>query len=261
MNIVSFGGGSNSSAMLIGMYERGIAVDLILFADPGAEMPHTYEHINTMNKWLTDHGMPGITVVETVDELGNRLTLEADCLSHKTLPSIAYGFKTCSQKHKLRPQNKFCNNYQPCVDIWAKDEKVFKYIGYDAGEEHRKDNAYKYDIQDTKFINVYALIEWGWDRKDCIDKIKEHGLPLPGKSSCFFCPSMKKHEIKQLRRQHPDLFDRALAIEQNAKDNLITVKGLGRSWAWEDYINGVESQITMCAYYEDNDMPCGCYDG
>ena len=105
------------------------------------------------------------------------------------------------------------------------------------------------------------MIDWGWYREDCIKKIEEYGLPLPGKSSCFFCPSMKKHEIKSLMRNHPELLERALKIENNAKDNLITVKGLGRSYAWEDFIKNIESQIEMCIEYDDGTMPCGCYDG
>ena len=44
MNVVSFGGGTNSTAMIVGMYLHKIPVDLILFADPGAEQPHTYEY-------------------------------------------------------------------------------------------------------------------------------------------------------------------------------------------------------------------------
>lgn len=36
MNIVSFGGGTNSTAMIIGMYLHKIPIDLILFADTGA---------------------------------------------------------------------------------------------------------------------------------------------------------------------------------------------------------------------------------
>ena len=52
MNVVSFGGGTNSTAMIIGMYLHKIPIDLILFADPGAEQPHTYEFIQTFNVWL-----------------------------------------------------------------------------------------------------------------------------------------------------------------------------------------------------------------
>ena len=41
MNIVSFGGGTNSAALLIGLYKHKIPIDLITFADTGAEHPHT----------------------------------------------------------------------------------------------------------------------------------------------------------------------------------------------------------------------------
>ena len=61
MNVVSFGGGTNSTAMIIGMYLHKIPIDLILFADPGAEQPHTYEFIQTFNVWLEKHGLPTIS--------------------------------------------------------------------------------------------------------------------------------------------------------------------------------------------------------
>ena len=48
ISVVSFGGGVNSSAMLIGMHERGITPDAILFSDTGGEKPETYQHIEDM---------------------------------------------------------------------------------------------------------------------------------------------------------------------------------------------------------------------
>ena len=114
MNVVSFGGGTNSTAMIIGMYLHKIPIDLILFADTGGEQPHTYEFIETFNGWLEKHGLPQITSVQYHDKDGNRLTLEQECINSGTLPSIAYGFKRCSLKHKIGTQEKFCNNYQPC---------------------------------------------------------------------------------------------------------------------------------------------------
>lgn len=79
MNIVSFGGGTNSTAMIIGMHQAGIPIDLIMFADPGAEQPHTYEFIQTFNGWLKVHGLPEITPVYYTEKDGNRLTLEQEC--------------------------------------------------------------------------------------------------------------------------------------------------------------------------------------
>ena len=110
MNVVSFGGGTNSTAMIIGMYLHKIPIDLILFADTGGEQPHTYEFIETFNGWMEKHGLPKITSVQYHDKDGNRLTLEQECINSGTLPSIAYGFKRCSLKHKIGTQEKFCNN-------------------------------------------------------------------------------------------------------------------------------------------------------
>jgi hypothetical protein len=56
------------------------------------------------------------------------------------------------------------------------------------------------------------------------------------KSACWFCPASKKPEIVWLQQHHPDLLGRALAIERNARDGLTSVKGLGRSFSWEEYL-------------------------
>lgn len=261
MNIVGYGGGTNSTAMLIGLYHRGIPVDLILFSDTGGEQPHTYDFLPVMSQWLSEHGMPEITKVEYTDHNGDRMTLENECLRSGTLPAIAYGYKKCSLKHKVGPQDKFCNHYQPCLDVWAKGERVTKFIGFDAGKEQRRDHAIVYDIVDKKYKKEYPLIDWGWYRKDCIATIEQEGLPLPGKSSCFFCPSMKHREIHTLYHQHRDLYDRAIAIEDNAKPNLISVKGLGRDWSWQDFVEADKNQTAMCWMFPEHDMPCGCYDG
>lgn len=62
--------------MILGMYHKHIPVDLILFADPGGEQPHTYAYLPIMNDWLVRHGLPAIQTVTYRDKDGNRLTLE-----------------------------------------------------------------------------------------------------------------------------------------------------------------------------------------
>ena len=274
MNIVSFGGGTNSTAMIVGMYLHEIPVDLILFADTGAEQPHTYQFIATFNEWLRQHGLPEITTVFHTDKDGNRMKLEDECIKSGTLPSIAYGFKRCSLKHKIGPQVKYCNNNPMCMAAWAAGDRVNKYIGYDAGETRRVQHAALIDEQDKKYKNHYPLYVWGWDRAECVRVIERAGLPLPGKSSCFFCPSMKKKEIEALWTDYPELFDRAVAIEKNAAPTLTTVKGLGRGWSWESYHNEYlqtkafeDAQITFDDLFPETPggclcgAPCGCYDG
>jgi hypothetical protein len=247
--------------MLIGLYNNHIPVDLILFADTGGEQPHTYKYLAIMDKWLSEHGMPEITMVRYTDKGGNNLTLEEECLLSGTLPSIAYGYKSCSLKYKKSTQDKFCNSAPACKEVWASGKRVVKYIGFDAGEEHRRTHAHIFDVMDKKYQNEYPLIDWGWGREECVEAIRQAGLPVPGKSSCFFCPSMKKREIRTLYHKHRDLYDRAVAIEREAAPGLITVKGLGRGWSWEDFIAADIAQLSMCGMYPEVDMPCDCYDG
>ena len=58
MNIVSFGGGTNSAALLIGLYKHKIPIDLITFADTGAEHPHTYQFIEIGSPQCSMTGLP-----------------------------------------------------------------------------------------------------------------------------------------------------------------------------------------------------------
>ena len=148
--MVSYGGGVNSTALLIGLHQHRIPVDLILFADTGAEHPHTYAYLDIMDRWLKEHGMPPITRVYKTTRDSKRLTLEQECLQSGTLPSIAYGFKRCSLKHKIGPQEKFCNHYLPCQKVWAAGKRVVKFIGYDAGEGYRSDKVLLGDLADPK---------------------------------------------------------------------------------------------------------------
>ena len=250
-HIVAFGGGVDSTAMVIGLVNRKQPIDLILFADTGAERPETYKHIEYFSKWLKDRNYPEIIVVRKIKDEKIR-TLEEECLEINSLPSIAYGFKRCSDHYKIRPQHKFIKSWQPAIDTWAKGEKCIKYIGYDAGETRRMENALK--RVDNMYENKYPLIEWGWEREECIEEIKKAGVELPGKSACFFCPSSRPKEIIDLYEKHPDLIERALNIEKNAE--LTTIKGLGRNYSWSDVIRAHQSQMTLpfCGF----DLPCEC---
>ena len=57
---VAYGGGSNSTALLLRFHELGIVPNLILFADTGGERPDVYKGIEQLNAWLPTVGMPEI---------------------------------------------------------------------------------------------------------------------------------------------------------------------------------------------------------
>ena len=123
--------------------------------------------------------------------------------------------------------NKFRNSWPPAIEAWAAGRKVTVAIGYDAGPKDSR----RSDLQeDAKYTYWYPLREWGWDREECMRRIRLAGLPVPPKSSCFFCPAMKPIEVVHLAHETPDLFLRALQIEENARERggLKKIEGLWR---------------------------------
>lgn len=228
--VVSFGGGVDSTALLVELKNRGIRPDLILFADTGGEKPETYAHVRTVSFWCLTVGFPAVTTVRYIPTRSPYATLEGECIKNETLPSLAFGMKSCSLKWKVTPQQRYVKKHFPGAAItWA--------IGLDASpadEKRCKTYAAKAVEGDRRW---YPLQDWGFNRDKCKEIIRREGLPVPPKSSCFFCPAMKKDEIIQLKETHPGLHQRALTIEQNAidgKHNLKTTKGLGRRFAWKE---------------------------
>jgi hypothetical protein len=248
--ILSFGAGTDSTAAGIGMVERGERLDHVVFADPGSEWPRTYAHVARFSQWLTARGYPAVEVIRRKPAaVGTEfaVTLEAECLARGQLPGIAYGFKSCSDKWKMQPFRAWM------LHKGFTDAVVC--IGYEAGEMRRVEAALRHD---EPYARRFPLVEWGWERDDCIAAIQRAGLPLPGKSSCFFCPSSKKHEVLQLQREHPELMQRALAIEAGAVQT--DMAGLGRNFAWADVLKADEMQLKLIPDIT-NDAPCGCHDG
>jgi hypothetical protein len=248
----SCGYGTNSTALAVGLVEHGESYDLAMFADTGGERPELYAYQRVLNGYLRAHGLPPVMTVWHKRADMTRETLEEEMIRLKSLPSLAYGYRTCSQKHKIAPQEQVLNNWQPAIECWKRGEKVVKLIGYDAGEEHR---ATRYQ-GDDKYTLRFPLIEWGWGREECIAAIQRAGLPQPGKSSCFFCPATKKHEILDLAEKHPELANRAVLMEKNAE--LITVKGLGRSFSWADFLDADKAQGKL--FPEPPEQLCACLD-
>jgi len=64
-------------------------------------------------------------------------TLEGQCLHTGTLPSLAYGGKTCSLKFKRGPTDAHVLRHFPPDELIKQDKRVVRAIGFDATEQRR----------------------------------------------------------------------------------------------------------------------------
>lgn len=228
--VICYGVGVDSTAVLCLLEREKIRPDLILFANTGDEHEATLQYRATANEWLARVGFPLITEVSYKPKDFKNYppydSLSTNCLTNGTLPSLAFGFKSCSMKWKIAPQDAYLKTWEPALKAWEYGGKVRKMIGYDASPADRKRFAHAVGLQDEKCDYWYPLIERGIDRDGCKEIIAKAGLPIPRKSSCWHCPSTKPGELCVMTKE---MLRRIVILEARAKPRLETIEGLWRT--------------------------------
>lgn len=78
--------------------------------------------------------------------------------------------------------------------VTVRAANVEQWIGISLDEFQRMKQA------DVKYIvNRFPLIEMRMTRADCVDWLKKHGLEIPPRSACVFCPFKSSADWRQTR--------------------------------------------------------------
>lgn len=228
--VFSFGGGRQSMAVLIAQ-SLGLlpyTFDYFVFANVGAqaEKPATLRYLNEVAKPYAERH--GIKLVET--ERRNRQGQSVDLYQYtmtadKSVPIPVYmsggapGNRTCTTDWKIK-----------VIDRWVKalasGSRVEIGLGISLDEVERMKVSTWSDRQPGKEGRplgfwkrpVYPLIDLRWSVNDCVNLIESVGLPLPPKSSCWFCPFQSKSEWIEMRRSDAELWTRALGLESRINE-------------------------------------------
>lgn len=195
-HVLSFGGGVNSVALMILLVQEGAPLDEVIFADTGSEVPETYAYLKVARKYLERHGVTFSRL-----QKASGISLYDHCWSRKVIPSAVWRWST--RDFKVTPIHRHYRAYKAHVNQYLA-------IAYDE-IERMKDSRVAY------VTNLFPLIDRRITRQGCIDIITEAGLPVPVKSGCYFCPFNSSERWEWLRREHPELYENAVALEENSK--------------------------------------------
>ena len=210
---LSYGGGVQSSALIVLAAQGRIApIDAALFCNTGddSEHPDTLIFVReVMRPYCEKHGI----VLHELHRLhkGEPQTLYGRMMNHTreslSEPIPVYGYsgapmsRACTVDHKIKVLERWIRRNAVALPVET-------LIGISLDEIERAktgQNAYE--------VRQYPLLDLGLNRIDCANIIADAGLPVPPKSSCFFCPFHSMLTWQELRRDRPDLFEKAAGIE------------------------------------------------
>lgn len=207
----SYGGGIQTIAKLVLIAQRKIEKPVLaVFANTARERQSTWDYLNQYAKPLMDE--LGIRFVIAERELatfdlyqGTKLAIPAFIGNGGGKLSIG-----CSDHWKKRVVRRKLRQlgYGPKnpVEMW---------IGMSLDEVHRMKHS------DVKWIkNRYPLIEdYPLRRFECEKIIRDFGLPVPSKSSCWMCPHMKNHEWAEMKEIYPDDWQAAIELDESIRNH------------------------------------------
>ena len=192
-HICGISGGKDSSALAVYMRNRVPEMEYF-FCDTGAELPETYEYLTRLEAIL---GQP---IVRLNAERGFDHWFE---VFRGALPSPQ--MRWCTKNMKIKP-----------IENWVGDDPAVSYVAIRADESNRKG----YISTKPNIRTRLPFVEDGIDHDDVLRILDDAGIGLPTyyswrtRSGCYFCFYQRKAEWVGLSEQHPELFERAVAIEQ-----------------------------------------------
>ena len=234
---ISYGGGVQSTALLVLAAQGRIDFRLFVFANVGSdsERAATLRYVEEYAKpYAVQHGIE-LAEVQRVRRDGTAETLHGRLVrpGSRSLPipvrmsNGAPGTRSCTADFKIKVVGKemkrrgatagrVCIAHQAdptgpaCKGRKCVEPRIATIgIGISVDEITRANNR----ITEPHERIVYPLLDLGLRRIDCQRIIRDAGLPVPPKSSCYFCPFHRPETWHDMRREEPEEFEKACDLE------------------------------------------------
>lgn len=223
-HVLGLSGGKDSAALAVYIKDKYPEIHEkveYFFTDTGAELQEVYDFLDKLEAYLGKE----VLRLSSGKDFDHWLTVH-----NEYLPSAQQ--RWCTRMMKIKPFEDFVG-----------DDLVVSYIGIRSDE-----NREGYISQKDTIKAVFPFIEDGLIRED-IFQILQDSVGIPeyyqwrSRSGCYFCFFQRQDEWLGLKRNHPELFERAREYEQRLrtkydwKDGEVPIKGHGYTWSSQGTID------------------------
>jgi len=215
LRVLSLGAGVQSTTVLLLACEGVIdpPFDVAIFADTGWEPADVYAHLDKLAAHAAAHGIEVARVSagnlrdDALDEAHRYASLPLYLLA----PDGAHGMgrRQCTGEYKIKPIKREIRRRigHPWPERVPDDVLVEQAIGISVDEIGRARDS------DRRYLyNVFPLLDLGWTRTDCLRYLRVNGWSV-AKSACIGCPFHGNRAWRELRDEHPDEWQDAVAFD------------------------------------------------
>lgn len=207
--VCSLSGGKDSTAMLLGLLERKMPIDCILFCDTGLEFPAMYDHLRLLEKNI-GRSITRIKAQQSYEYLMFYAPVHrgenSPVLKKYNAENYGYSWpgpkqRWCTTRLKDVPREHYLSKLR-------KQYNVKEYVGIAADEQYRLERK-----RNKNPDHIHPLVDWGMTEKDCLKYCYEHGYNWDGlydlfdKVSCWCCPLQSLDELRKLYEYFPELWE------------------------------------------------------
>ena len=231
MNILSLGLGVQSTALYY-MSSMGelLRCDYAIFADLGREKTETMNYLRYLQDWQKkNNGIPiivlnGKNLYEDLLNQTNSTGQRFASIPAFTDGSIGMLRRQCTTEYKINPINKEIRRIYngvgrlPKTNVWigiSLDEHDRMHLSKKAWRfNYYPFCGYKTDRKNAEKINTETMY-----RTEIMEWYNKHGLPIPVKSSCVFCPYQSDNAYLRMKRSYPEDFADACNVDEAIRDS------------------------------------------
>ena len=185
--------------------------DYAVHADTTHEASGTYAHAKKWTPWLEEHGVR----VRTVSASGSRIGAVSDDSSKAVMiPAFTTNLqggdgqirRQCTSNWKINPIRRFVRSI---IGKASPPSCVEMIMGISLDEWQRMRTS------DVGYItNIYPLVDQRISRASCVAWLDAHGLDIPPKSACTFCPYHNKDTWRRMKQAGGADWDEAVAVDE-----------------------------------------------
>ena len=208
----SYGGGVQSTAALVLAAQGEIDYPVFLFANVGydSENPSTLRFVDEHAKpYARSHGIELVELERFISIYEHVVSDRRSIVIPVRMSNGAPGRRQCTIRWKRDAIARWQKQHGA-----TKDAPAVCGLGISMDEVHRMHDSSDIPHQTLE----YPLIDMRLTRGDCRYIIASAGLPVPPKSACWFCPYKKHDAWQDMKRDEPELFERAVEFEQRINE-------------------------------------------